>query len=299
MTDLKRFEYVLALNECMNFSQAAAQLNISQSTLSQYIQKLEKEIGVCLFDRSVTPVKLTQYGEIYIKGARKILDTYCETIDSIGDADSGAGGTVRVGLSPSRATFLLPQVVAAFRELYPDVTLKFIESKSKEIIKNLNEGNIDFAYTVTDDAEDSEDFAVIKAEEEEIMLACCASSELKAVAEKGVVDFADTAEMKFILLEDSQLLSDIFNSLCKKSGVFPEKYISVSELSTAISLVESSVGVMLLPSSYKGYGRLSEKLSFFPVKQADFKRTLGVIYRRDRYLNRPAKALMKIMCNEP
>ena len=65
MTDLKRFEYVLALSEYMNFSQAAARLNISQSTLSQYIQKLEKEIGVSLFDRAVTPLRLTQYGEIH------------------------------------------------------------------------------------------------------------------------------------------------------------------------------------------------------------------------------------------
>ncbi len=299
MTDLKRFEYVLALSECMNFSQAASQLNISQSTLSQYIQKLEKEIGVSLFDRSATPLKLTQYGEIYVKGARKILDTYCETLDSIGDADSGAKGTVRVGLSPSRATFLLPEVVSAFKELYPDVTLKFIESKSKDIIKNLNEGNIDFAYTVTDDMGDSDDFTVIESEREEIMLVCAASGEIAKRANKGVIDFGDTADLKFILLEDSQLISDIFSSLCKKSAVYPERYISVSELSTAISLVESSVGVMLLPSSYKGYGRLSERLSFFRVKQADFKRTLGVVYRRDKYLNKPAKALMKIMCKEP
>ena len=54
MTDLKRFEYVLALAECLNFSQAAAKLNISQSTLSQQIQKTEKEIGVALFDRTTS-----------------------------------------------------------------------------------------------------------------------------------------------------------------------------------------------------------------------------------------------------
>ena len=298
MTDLKRFEYVLALNECKNFSQAAQQLNISQSTLSQYILKLEKEIGVSLFDRSSTPLKLTQYGEIYVKGARKILDAYCETLDSISDADVGVSGSVKIGLSPSRANFLLPQVVSAFREVYPDVTLKFIESKSKEIMKNLHEGNVDFAYTVVSDNESYEDFSVVSAEREQVMLVASPSLKLSQRAENSVIDFVDVADLKFILLEENQLLTEVFHSLCKKSGVSPEVCVSVSELSTAIPLVMSSMGVMLLPSSYRKYGKLGEELDFFSVKQADFHRDLAVIYRKDKYLNKPAKALIDIMCNK-
>ncbi len=295
MADLKRFEYVLALSECKNFSQAAQQLNISQSTLSQYIQKIEKEIGVSLFDRSVSPLKLTQYGEIYVKGARKIVDAYCETLDSIGDADSGAIGSVRVGMSPSRASFMLPQVVSEFTQLYPDVTLKFIESKSKDIMKNLAEGNIDFAYTVTSQEDSYDDCKVISVDKERIMLVTSADVKLSGEEDKAV-DFKLVENYRFILLEENQLLTKIFYDLCKKSTAAIENYICVSELSTALSLVKSGLGVMLLPSSYRNYGKLKSELRFYDIKQSDSERELAVIYKKDKYINKPTRALLEMMC---
>ncbi len=291
MTDLKRFEYVLALSECMNFSQAAAQLKISQSTLSQYVQKIEKEIGVTLFDRSATPMKLTQFGEIYVKGARRIIDIYNETLDGINDADSGACGTLRVGLSPSRATFLLPQVIPQFSKIYPNVKLKFLESKTSDILKNLADGNIDFAYTVTSGFEKYEEYSVLPAGKEQIMLV----SSQKLSVNGTVVDFKDTEEMKFVLLEDNRVLTDEFYNLCRKSGVSPEIYITVSEISTAISFVESGMGVMLLPSSYQSYGNLKNELNFYNIKQVDNERDVAVIYRKDKYVNKPMKALIDVL----
>ncbi|MBR2892797.1 MAG: LysR family transcriptional regulator [Clostridia bacterium] len=295
MADLKRFEYVLALSECKNFSQAAQQLDISQSTLSQYIQKIEKEIGVSLFDRSVSPLKLTQYGEIYVKGARKIVDAYSETLDSIGDADAGTIGSVRVGLSPSRASFMLPQVVSEFTQLYPQVTLKFIESKSKDIMKNLSEGNIDFAYTVTSGEDSYDDCRVISVDKERIMLVTSADVKLSDEEDKAV-DFKLAEKHRFILLEENQLLTKIFHDLCKKSSASIENYICVSELSTALSLVKSGLGIMLLPSSYRNYGRLKSELSFYDIKQSDSERELAVIYKKDKYINKPTRALLEIMC---
>ncbi|MBQ4349526.1 MAG: LysR family transcriptional regulator [Clostridia bacterium] len=295
MADLKRFEYVLALSECKNFSQAAQQLDISQSTLSQYIQKIEKEIGVSLFDRSVSPLKLTQYGEIYVKGARKIVDAYSETLDSIGDADAGTIGSVRVGLSPSRASFMLPQVVSEFTQLYPHVTLKFIESKSKDIMKNLSEGNIDFAYTVTSGEDSYDDCRVISVDKERIMLVTSADVKLSDEEDKAV-DFKLAEKHRFILLEENQLLTKIFHDLCKKSSASIENYICVSELSTALSLVKSGLGIMLLPSSYRNYGRLKSELSFYDIKQSDSERELSVIYKKDKYINKPTRALLEIMC---
>lgn len=295
MADLKRFEYVLALSECKNFSQAAQQLDISQSTLSQYIQKIEKEIGVSLFDRSVSPLKLTQYGEIYVKGARKIVDAYSETLDSIGDADAGTIGSVRVGLSPSRASFMLPQVVSEFTQLYPQVTLKFIESKSKDIMKNLSEGNIDFAYTVTSGEDSYDDCRVISVDKERIMLVTSADVKLSDEEDKAV-DFKLAENHRFILLEENQLLTKIFHDLCKKSSASIENYICVSELSTALSLVKSGLGIMLLPSSYRNYGRLKSELSFYDIKQSDSERELSVIYKKDKYINKPTRALLEIMC---
>ncbi len=295
MTDLKRFEYVLALAEQLNFSQAAAKLNISQSTLSQQIQKLEKEIGVSLFDRTTSSLTLTQYGQLYIKGARKILDTYTQTLDSITDADSGASGSVTMGIAPSRASFLLPGVVAKFRENYPEVGLNFIENKSKDIIKDLFEGNIDFAYTVLSSQENLKDFEVIAVTDEEVMLVCKKGSNIGGLSEGGYVDFKNLGEEKFIALQDSQLLTDYFYTLKQKSGSKADIRLCVSELSTAIAMVKEGLGVMLLPSSYKKYGTLEKELDFYRIKQVSTKREIAVIYRKDKYINKPMKALIEIL----
>lgn len=298
MTDLKRFEYVLALAECMNFSQAAAKLKISQSTLSQQIQKTEKELGVSLFDRTTSSLKLTQYGQLYIKGARKILDAYTETLDSITDADSGAAGSVTMGIAPSRAPFLLPGVVSQFRKSYPDVRLNFVENKSKDLMKDLYEGNIDFAYTVLSSQESLKDFEAEIVTDEEVMLVCRKGGIIDGLSQDGSVDFKKLVKEKFIVLQDSQLLTDYFYTLKQKSGSQVNIGICVSELSTAIAMVKESLGIMLLPSSYKKYGTLENELDFYRIKQVSSKRKIAVIYRKDKYINKPMKALIEILVKD-
>ena len=298
MTDLKRFEYVLALAECLNFSQAAAKLNISQSTLSQQIQKTEKEIGVALFDRTTSTLTLTQYGQLYIKGARKIIDAYTETLDSITDADTGLAGSVTVGIAPSRAPFLLPGVVTEFRELYPEVRLNFAENKTKDIMKDLSEGNIDFAYTVLSSQEQLKDFEIVPVTDEEVMLVCKKGRTIGGVGEDGSVDFKKLGDEKFIALQDSQMLTDYFYTLKNKSGAQIDINLCVSELSTAIAMVKEGLGIMLLPSSYKNYGSLESELDFYRISQVSTKRKIAVIYRKDKYINKPMKALIEILVKD-
>ncbi len=298
MTDLKRFEYVLALGECLNFSQASSKLGISQSTLSQYIQKIEKEIGVSLFDRTTTPLTITQYGEIYIKGARKILDSYSETLDGITDVDSGLGGSINVGISPTRAPFVLPPIVSEFKKKYPNVTLSFFENKSGDIIKKLSDGSIDFAYTVLTSAEKYAEFKITHVCDEEIMLVCKKGSCDEKLQKDGNIDFSRLEKEPFISLQDDQMLSDLFYKLMSKNGIQPKTSVFVSELSTAIEMVKNGLGYMLLPSSYKGYGNLSGELDFFNIGQSSVKRKIVIMNKKDKYINKPTKALMDAFVNK-
>ena len=295
MTDLKRFEYVLALAECLNFSQAASKLDISQSTLSQQIQKTEKEIGVALFDRTTSTLTLTQYGQLYVKGARKIIDAYNETLDSITDADMGVSGNVSVGIAPSRAPFLLPGVVAEFRKIYPEVSLNFVENKTKDIMKDLSDGNIDFAYTVIASQEQLKDFEIVPVTDEEVMLVCRKGMKMAAIDSDGSVDFKKLSDEKFIALQDSQMLTDYFYNLKNKSGSKVDINLCVSELSTAIAMVKEGLGIMLLPSSYKNYGTLEKDLDFYRIRQVSAKRKIAIIYRKDKYINKPMKNLIEIL----
>ena len=192
----------------------------------------------------------------------------------------------------------MPGVVSKFRESYPEVSLNFVENKSKDIIKDLSEGNIDFAYTVLSSLENLKDFEAIAVTEEEIMLVCKKGSDIENIAQEGSVDFKKLGGEKFIALQDSQLLTDYFYTLKQKSGSKADIGLCVSELSTAIAMVKEGLGIMLLPSSYKRYGTLENELDFYRIKQVSTKRKIAVIYRKDKYINKPMKALIEILVKD-
>ena len=204
-------------------------------------------------------------------------------------------GSVSVGIAPSRAPFLLPGVVAEFRKIYPEVSLNFVENKTKDIMKDLSDGNIDFAYTVIASQEQLKDFEIVPVTDEEVMLVCRKGMKMAAIGSDGSVDFKKLSDEKFIALQDSQMLTDYFYNLKNKSGSKVDINLCVSELSTAIAMVKEGLGIMLLPSSYKNYGTLEKDLDFYRIRQVSAKRKIAIIYRKDKYINKPMKNLIEIL----
>lgn len=294
MNEMKQFEYVITLSKYKNFSQAASSLNISQSSLSQYIQRLEKEIGVQLFERGTQNFKLTESGEIYLRAAYRIMDIYSDAKNNISDNADGIFGTLCVGISPSRAPFILPAVVKKFKEQHPNVVLNFVECTSSEIIKGIDEGSIDLAYTFSGSLENENHYLIIPANTEELMVVCTKDKSLQIDPSDGKVDFSSIENEEFVVLTDGYLVTDEFNYLCNEFKVSPKISVSVSRLSTAISIVKAGNGLMLLPSSYKNYGDLSECLNFYSLKKAPTPRQLAIVAKKDKYLSKSAKTLIEI-----
>ena len=294
MNEMKQFEYAIALSKYKNFSQAAASLNISQSSLSQYIQRLEKELGVQLFERSMQNFKLTESGEIYLRAAHRIMDIYSDAQSSISDNADGLVGTLCVGISPSRAPFILPTVVKKFKEQHPNVTLNFVECTSSEIIKGIDDGSIDLAYTFTGNIDNENHYLIIPAKTEELMIVCSKDKSLEVDPLDGKVDFSSVKNEEFVVLTDGYLVTDEFNYLCNKFQVSPKISVCVSRLSTAISIVKEGSGFMILPSSYKDYDNLSESLHFYSLKNASPPRQVVIVAKKDKYLNKSAKTLIEL-----
>lgn len=277
----------------MNFSRAAEKLNIAQSTLSQYLQKLEDELGIKLFERTTVALRLTEYGRIYVKGAKQILELYAQITGNIEDVKLGTSGTVRMGISPSRAPYVLPFAVKKFKEEYPDVRFNFVEAKSDEILKMLDDGDIDFAYTVRSSDMSSRDYDIIFVETEEIMLVTAKNSVLlDGIVKNGTVDYKDLKDIDFVVLENNQLLASDFAGLSRKTGVKPNAVITVSELSTALSMVMQNLGVTLLPSSYIHYGSLAKDLDFITILPEKEKREIVIVTKKNKYISSAAKKLI-------
>lgn len=109
----KQLQYVLTLAHEGSFSRAADVLNITQPSLSQYIKKIEKEVGLPLFDRANGDVRLTDAGKVYIEGGRKILDIEHQMENGFTDLTSYKTGSLIIGTAPYRAASMMPVIASS------------------------------------------------------------------------------------------------------------------------------------------------------------------------------------------
>ena len=140
---LVQLEYLVALDTHRNFVQAAEKCFVTQPTLSMQIQKLEEQLGVILFDRSKQPVVPTSVGTEIIEQARVILNETGKLNEIISERKGDISGELKLGIIPTIAPYLLPQVIANFMEKYPAVQLIIWEYTTEQIIQQLKSGLLD------------------------------------------------------------------------------------------------------------------------------------------------------------
>jgi len=116
----KQLQYVQVLSQEGSFGRAAERLGISQPSLSQYIKKIEQQIGISLFDRTGNEVRLTDAGRIYVETGKQILDLERRMQNSFSDLGCNAAGSVIIGTSPYRSVCMMPPAVRRFQQIFPE-----------------------------------------------------------------------------------------------------------------------------------------------------------------------------------
>ncbi|OKH86167.1 LysR family transcriptional regulator [Mycobacterium sp. ST-F2] len=145
--ELRQLEYFLAVAGEMNFSRAAQRAHVVQSALSMSIGKLEKELGVELFDRSKQQIKITPAGELFREHARRVIHTAQLAKDSLSDYRGELSGTVDLGSLVSFGTLDVPKVLGDFHRTYPFVQIRLRQSQtgSAAYLSAIAEGSLDLA----------------------------------------------------------------------------------------------------------------------------------------------------------
>lgn len=146
---LIQLEYVLAVAKYQNFTTAAEKSFVTQPTLSMQIMKLEKELGVEIFDRTSHPIKLTQIGEIIATQAKRILKEADKLEQIINEEKGLLEGDFKIGVLPTILPTLIPMFYKNFQKNYPKANLIFTEMQTHEIIQSLENNTIDFGLAVT------------------------------------------------------------------------------------------------------------------------------------------------------
>lgn len=140
-----QLEYLLAVANCGSFSKASEICFVTQPSLSMQIKNLEDELGVLLLDRSKKPVVPTQVGALVIEKAKEALLAYNNVKECVAEMKGSIAGSLRLGVIPTIAPYLLPLFVHHFGEKYPKVDLEIREMITPDIIRAMDNDELDAA----------------------------------------------------------------------------------------------------------------------------------------------------------
>ena len=145
--ELRQLQAFVAVATQLHFGRAAEQLNIGQPTLSELVQRLERELGTPLLTRATRPVHLTEAGSEFLLRARALLDDAAEAVTVVKRIGTGQNGTVRLGVTPPAAPVLVPHLRATLAEVAPDVDLVVARLWLPLLEQAVVDGTVDVAIT--------------------------------------------------------------------------------------------------------------------------------------------------------
>ena len=292
--NLKQLRYVIVLASAGSFSKAASILNISQPSLSQYVKKIEQQLGVELFERTGGSVRITEAGRVYIDVGRKILDLEHSMQNRFLDISENKSGTILVGTSPFRSASFMPEVVSQFKEKYPGIHLVISEMETHDLFEAAEHGEFDMC--ITNLPVDSRIFDYETIAEEEIVLAVKKDSDLDlklSSLSKDRVDITTLSGESFVMLTENQLMQKTLDNICTDYNLNLKTSVVVKSIQAQIEMVCNGIGAAIVPEGIK---RLcGSRASYYSLAADIPKRKLAVVYKKDKHLSVPMLDLIEII----
>jgi len=242
--NLVQLEYIVALHTAKHFAKAAQQCHITQPSLSMQVQKLEQELGVPIFLRT-NPVTTTETGLIVIEQAKKILAEAGMMHQLIEQEKGIVGGSLKLGVIPTLAPYLLPQFIQAFTKKYPNVRLAIHELTTENIVRQLKNGTLDAGIMAT---------PLNIPELKEIFLfneefVAYVSHQEKIFKKKYLLQDDIDVNSMWLLEEGHCLRSQVMNLCALQKDASVEKHLdyAAGSIETLRRFVDKNGGITLLP----------------------------------------------------
>ncbi|MCZ8511282.1 LysR family transcriptional regulator [Paenibacillus filicis] len=291
--ELRQLQYALQIATHKNFSRAAEKLHIAQPSLSQQLSKLEKELGVLLFQRTTNSVEVTYAGSLFVEKAQKILDMVEQLKQEMEDISQMRRGKLVVGSLPITGAHVLPLVLPAFQERYPEIDVHLVEDTTANLEQLTASGQADISLLSLPLMDDALTYEPVI--EEEIVLAVPPQHPLNAGNQERAklkpVEIALLQDEPFIALKKGQGFRQITLELCEHAGFEPNIVFESSNIETVQSLVAAGMGIAFVPDMVSR-GRWSELAPAYLPLAGTPTRTLVVAYRKGRYLSKAVDAFM-------
>lgn len=300
----RQLRYVLTVAEEKSISAAAKKLYVSQPSLSALIKRVEEELGCELFDRTITPLKLTSAGEVYIQTVREMLKLNQEMKTRLRDIEDNPCGKLVVGVWPNIG--IMPLIMKRFFEVFPDYDVQIMNSMGEaERLRLLEQGTLELCIQPLYGSLSSK-FVVEEISVDNLVLVV--PSELP-VNDKLANHYDEKLSRPVIEPEELSLLCDVplvlldtgmrlrtrIDKLFEQVGIAPHIKMTSQKVEGCFDMAKYGVCATIMPSSLTKYRVSSDKVKYYDIHQNESMDKIGAIYVRDRYLSKAAQTLIDIM----
>lgn len=286
-------EYIVAIDKYRHFAKAAESCNVTQSTLSSLVQKLEFELDVTIFDRSIHPVRPTAVGEEIINRAKMVLFNAAQVRELVAVRKGESVGKVSLGIISTVAPYLLPKMLKYLSDNHPDILLHVEEARVSSIISQLERGELDVALLAT--PLDNRELLEIPIYQEHLM----------AYVSPNATIYNDTE-----LLTDHLPVKDVWmlrEGYCPQRGIFPfcnnitrkQAVYEAGSVETLVKIVDENGGYAIIPELHVPLLRECQQTNVRTLTNPEPTREIAfVVHRnfvRERLLNILADAIKTII----
>jgi LysR family transcriptional regulator, hydrogen peroxide-inducible genes activator len=272
---LRQFEYVVAIDDHGSFSHAARASGVTQPALSTQVRRLEGSLGVTLFERRPSGVIATEAGERVIAAARRVLANVDDVIAVAQTMQDPLRGTIRMGVIPTVAPYMLPRIMPLIRARFPELGLLLREERTDRLTALVGAGELDLILVAQESNLGNLETRPLFADP----FVLAVSREHKLARRKRVAA-RDLLGEEVLLLDDGHCLRDQTLAICDAAGACELGDFRATSLSTLVHMVEAGVGITMLPSmAVKNDNHFARHLHLIPFGSPVPGRTIALAWR--------------------
>ena len=286
--NLQDFEVFKTIVENGSFSKASEKLFIAQPSLSKTIQRLEKKLGVTLFERSNRIIRLTDEGKLVYEKANIILQQMKELNIQIEDMNEHIKGHLKVGLPQIIGTFIFPQVAKNFLKKYTEVTIEIVEEGGLSVEKLVEKGEVDVAFVVLPtQSKELEEQLIFEAP----FVACLPKGHV--LKDEKQITLAQLKHDEWIMFDTTFALRQIVLDSCRKEQFIPNIAYSTTQWDLLMALVRDGLGVSIVPSPLAEM--IVRNLCVKEICSQHISWKIGIVVKKNAYKTHALEAFLKIV----
>ncbi len=272
---LKQLRYFDALARETHFGRAADACSVTQPALSMQIQELEASLGIPLVERTRSGIRLTPKGQEIATRAQRVLNDVRNLIDFAKHSAGVLSGTLRLGVIPSVAPYLLPPLLPMLREAYPDLALHVRETQTQPLLDELVDGKLDVLLLAL--PLKHPDIEALPLFLDKFLLAVPKSKKLSGRV-RATAELVESEHL--LLLEEGHCLRDQALTYCNLQKVDAINTFGASSLSTIVEMVAAGLGITLLPEICAGVEGRSRDIKMIRFVDPEPSRSIGLVWRQ-------------------